>query len=317
MTGAALMLIAWAIEIAIGWPSAVFQRIRHPVVWIGAGITALDRSLNRATLPPLWRYLNGVVATVIVVGGVALIAIAISGALPNTLWGYACEALIASSLIASRSLYAHVADVWTALSADNLSGARTAVSKIVGRNPDQMDESALTRASLESLAENATDGVIAPIFWGVIFGLPGIAAYKAVNTLDSMIGHRNSNYASFGGFAARLDDLANFIPARLTGGLFSAASFQMSALRTMFRDASQHRSPNAGWPEAALAGALDVRLSGPRIYGCDSHDEPWLNQNGGEAVAADLGRGLSLYCRALAWGGVALIAVSMGSYFAT
>lgn len=205
----------------------------------------------------------------------------------------------ASSLLASRSLYEHVAAVATALSAGGLVRARSAVSKIVGRDPARLDASGIARASLESLAENASDGVVAPLFWGAIFGLPGIAIYKAINTLDSMIGHKNERYAAFGGFAARLDDIANLIPARLTGVLFAATSLKGNAFAIMLRDAPRHRSPNAGWPESAMAGGLGVRLSGPRAYGADIADEPWLNSGAGDPDVAAVQRGLRIYIRAM------------------
>ena len=296
---AALMLGAWAIEAAVGWPSWLFARIRHPVVWLGWLITALERSLNRRRWAHRVRYVAGVATTMIVLITAAGAAYLIAAATPNTVLGYAIDALIASSLLASRSLYEHVAAVATALNAGDLFRARTAVSKIVGRDPAGLDGSGIARASLESLAENASDGVVAPLFWGTVFGLPGIAVYKAINTLDSMIGHKNERYAAFGRFAARLDDIANLFPARLTGLLFAAVSLKRNAFAVMFRDARCHRSPNAGWPEAAIAGGLGVRLSGPRAYGAEIADEPWLNAGAGDPDAATLRRGLTVYVRAM------------------
>ena len=296
---AALMLGAWAIEAAVGWPNWLFARIRHPVVWLGWLISAFERALNRRRWPHRVRYVAGVATTMIVLITATGVAYLIAGATPNTVLGYAIDAIIASSLLASRSLYEHVAAVATALSAGELSRARTAVSKIVGRDPARLDGSGIARASLESLAENASDGVVAPLFWGTVFGLPGIAVYKAINTLDSMIGHKNERYAAFGGFAARLDDIANLVPARLTGLLFAAASLKRNAFAVMFRDAPCHRSPNAGWPEAAMAGGLGVRLSGPRAYGAEVTNEPWLNGGAGDPDAATLRRGLMVYVRAM------------------
>jgi adenosylcobinamide-phosphate synthase len=183
---------------------------------------------------------------------------------------------------------------------------------IVGRDPSQLDAAGIARAATESLAENTSDGIVAPLFWGAIFGLPGIAAYKAINTLDSMIGHRTPRYEAFGWAAARIDDVANLIPARLTGLLFAIVSVRPCiALATMWRDAGQHRSPNAGWPEAAMAGALDIRLSGPRIYEGRLSQEPWLNGEAADPTAADLNRALALYRRAmlLLAAGLALLAL--------
>ncbi|MEH6695270.1 MAG: adenosylcobinamide-phosphate synthase CbiB [Hyphomonas sp.] len=299
MSAAGLMLAAWAVEALFGWPDWLYRLIRHPVVWLGAGISALERAFNHLSWPHRARYVSGAVASLLTISAATALAFAISLVLPDTIFGWTIEALLASSLIASRSLYAHVAAVARPLSAHDIASARTAVSQIVGRDPARLDEAGVARAALESLAENASDGVTAPLFWGALFGLPGLAAYKAVNTLDSMIGHRNDRYSAFGGFAARLDDVANLVPARLTGLAFAAVSGGASALRTMLRDAGRHRSPNAGWPEAAMAGALGVRLSGPRIYGDRTSNEPWLNAAAPDPSPDTLKRGLRLYVRAL------------------
>jgi len=178
--------------------------------------------------------------------------------------------------------------------------ARSAVAQIVGRDPENLDEAGIARAAIESLAENASDGIVAPVFWGTLFGLPGIAVYKAINTLDSMIGHRSPRHDAFGWAAARIDDLANFIPARLTGFLFVLLAPRLSAaLACMIRDANRHRSINAGWPEAAMAGAIDVRLSGPRIYHGSVAEEPWINEGARDPQAGDIFRGLKLYRHAM------------------
>jgi adenosylcobinamide-phosphate synthase len=299
MSAAGLMLAAWAVEALFGWPTWLYRLIRHPVVWLGAAVTGLEHVLNRPSWPHRARYVTGAAASLLAISIATGLAFAVSLALPETALGWAVEALLASSLIASRSLYAHVAAVARPLSADDVAAARTAVSQIVGRDPARLDEAGVARGALESLAENASDGVTAPLFWGTLFGLPGLAAYKAVNTLDSMIGHRNNRYAAFGGFAARLDDVANLVPARLTGLAFTAVSGGTSALSTMLRDAGRHRSPNAGWPEAAMAGALGVRLSGPRLYGDRFSDEPWLNAAAPDPTPDTLKRGLRLYLRAM------------------
>nr|WP_233343032.1 adenosylcobinamide-phosphate synthase CbiB [Hyphomonas sp. Mor2] len=317
MTALTLILMAWGIEAVFGWPNWIYERIRHPVVWIGSAIRTIDETLNQAGQVRMVRYMLGALASCAIIGLVTGTAMFISWALPETWWGWTIEALIASSLIATRSLYQHVSAVQRPLALKNLSAARQAVGAIVGRDPAQLDEPAIARASLESLAENASDGVIAPVFWGSLFGLPGIAAYKAVNTLDSMIGHRTKRHAAFGGFAARIDDIANLIPARLTALLLAAASLKPKAFTVMMRDASRHRSPNAGWPEAAMAGALGVRLSGPRRYGDTEHIEPWLNQGAPDPDAADLKRGLGLYCRAMVLGGAALLLLIAGVHYAT
>lgn len=297
--GAGLVLAAWAVEALFGYPDWLYRRLGHPVTWLGAAIDGLDRMLNRPTFGAAWRYALGTLTTIAAVLLSAGAGLAISMLLPATLVGLCAEAVIASSLICSRSLYGHVAAVSVPLEGGKLSDARTAVAQIVGRETAQLQQEGIARAAIESLAESASDGVVAPVFWGVLFGLPGLAAYKAINTLDSMIGHRDPRHAAFGGFAARLDDLANLVPARLTGLLFATVSLKPDAFGAMWRDARRHRSPNAGWPESAAAGALGVRLSGPRVYGKRIADEPWLNAGGREPDSKDLRNGLKLYCRAM------------------
>ena len=317
MSSALLMLSALLIEAVVGWPRWLFDRIRHPVVWIGALISRLDHTLNQDAYPAAVQKLLGLLAALVVTGTATTFALATAWALPDTLPGMLAEAAIASSLLASRSLYQHVAAVARRLSGNDLAGAREAVSHIVGRDPAQLDEPAIARASLESLAENASDGVVAPLFWGVLFGLPGIAAYKAINTLDSMIGHLNSRHRHFGWASARLDDLVNLVPARLTAAAFAIAGWSARALTVTLRDARLHRSPNAGWPESALAGTIGVRLSGPRSSGGQQNDEPWVN---GECPDPDDGSiwvGLRLYVTAMLLVAMSIAVIAFGTMFAS
>ncbi len=298
MTTALAMLIALLIDAVIGWPDALYRRIGHPVTWIGALITALESRLNRP--PHTARHVEGVAIVLLVPALCALVALAITACLPDGLVGALILGVFAWPLVAARAMYTHVADVARPLEKDDLPAARHTVSMIVGRAPSQLDAPAVARATLESLAENTSDGIVAPVFWGVLFGLPGIAAYKAVNTLDSMIGHRNDRYAAFGWASARLDDLVNLIPARLNGILFVLVSAApLRALKVMWHDAGRHRSPNAGWPESAMAGALNLRLSGPRIYDTHTADEPWLNAAAPDPTPNDIWAGLRLYLRAM------------------
>src|SRR5690606_5902894 len=242
------------------------------------------------------RRIAGIVTVAVVVGAAAEIAWVVTWALPAGSPGIVLAGILAWPLVAMRSLRDHVRAVAGPLAAGDLLGARRAVAMIVGRDPDRLDREGIARATIESLAENASDGIVAPVFWGVLFGLPGIAAYKAINTLDSMIGHRTQRYRAFGWAAARLDDLVNLIPARLTGLLFAPVSTRpRAALETMWRDARRHRSPNAGWPGAALAGALEIHLSGPRAYHDGVAHEPWLNEGAPDPQPADIGRALRLF----------------------
>ncbi len=298
MTFALMMLVAMALDVALGWPVGLFTRIGHPVTWLGRLISALEVRLNHGAN----RRLHGVMTALIVIAAAALPAAIVQTLLPPGWPRILIGGLLAWPFVALRSMHDHVAAVARPLIAGDLAAARQAVSMIVGRDPSRLDEAGVARAALESLAENSSDGIIAPLFWGVIAGLPGIAAYKAINTLDSMIGHRNDRYEQFGWASARIDDLVNLLPARITGVLFGLAAGRggARALDAMERDARAHRSPNAGWPEAALAGALNIRLSGPRIYGDRIANEPWLNGAAPDPVPRDLARGLGLYRRAMA-----------------
>ncbi|TNF19404.1 MAG: cobalamin biosynthesis protein CobD [Rhodobacteraceae bacterium] len=298
MSLAAMMLLACGIDAAIGWPAWLYARIGHPVTWIGAVIAGLEARWNRGT--PSQRLRRGALTTGVVTGGVALLALMVHLALPEGWIGILLGGLLAWPFVALRAMHDHVAAVAAPLVRGDLEAARQAVAMIVGRDPARLDAAGVARAALESLAENTSDGIVAPVFWGCIAGLPGIAAYKAINTLDSMIGHRNARYAQFGKVAARLDDLVNLVPARLTGVGFALVGPRPGAsLRVMWRDARHHRSPNAGWPEAALAGALGVRLSGPRRYGDRVAEEPWLNGEAPDPEGGQIKRGLVLYIRAM------------------
>lgn len=305
---ASAMFLALLIDAAIGWPERLYGLIGHPVGWIGRLISALERGLNRSGFGDRVRLLLGVLTVAVVVGVSVAVAIAIAQALPSGWIGLALAGVMAWPFVAARSLHRHVASVAHPLVAGDIEDARQAVSMIVGRNPETLDEAGIARATLESLAENASDGVVAPLFWGVLLGLPGIVAYKAINTLDSMIGYRNERYMHFGRAAARLDDLVNLIPARLTGFILALVSGRAGkAIATMLRDAGKHRSPNAGWPEAAMAAGLGVRVSGPRVYDGKTTDDPWVNEGAPDPIGADILLGLALYRRAVILFGLGLL----------
>ena len=290
-----IMLAGLAIEAMVGWPDAVDRRIGHPVRWFGWLVERTERLGNRQSWSRSARIATGGLVTLFLVVLAGLIGLAIQLFLPAGWLGLALMALVVSSMIAARSLHDHVADVARAFDVSGIAAARDSLSQIVGRATAELDEPAIARASIESLAENTSDGVTAPLFWGALFGLPGLFAYKAINTLDSMIGHRNARYEAFGKLAARLDDLANLIPARLTGILFVLCAGSGRVILVMFRDAGRHRSPNAGWPESAMAGALGIKLSGPRTYGETTSNDPWLNSGARDPSGADIRRALALY----------------------
>ena len=299
-----IVIAALVLDAAIGDPDWLWRRIPHPVAWIGSLIGWLDRGLNREDWTSLQRKIAGVAAVIVLVCVAGIIGFCLTEALRPVTGGNLLLALIASVLIAQHSLYRHVSRVRAAFAADGLSGARQAVSMIVGRDPDQLDEAGVSRAAIESAAENFSDGIVAPVFWLALFGLPGLLVYKAINTADSMIGHRSERYRWFGWAAARLDDLVNLVPARLSGLLIAIVSpvangSIATAFRVTMRDAARHRSPNAGWPESAMAGALGIALAGPRRYAEGLVNDPFLNAGAREAATPDdIGRALDLFAAA-------------------
>jgi adenosylcobinamide-phosphate synthase len=318
MSGRVLILIiAFGIEALLAYPAAVFRAIGHPVSWIGALIAALDSRLNRSDYSFATRRAAGIASVMLLLAvslgaGVALEAIV--HAIPYV--GFALAVLIVVTLLAGGNLDQHVRAVATALRAEGLAGGRRSIANIVGRDPDTLDQAAVCRAAIESLAENASDGVMAPILWFLLGGLPGMITYKAINTADSMIGHMSERHRAFGWAAARLDDLVNLPASRLTGVMFVAAAgivpgaSASSAWRAFRRDARHHRSPNAGWPEAAMAGALGLRLAGPRIYGGVAVDDHWMGDGRTDATAQDIDRALVIY--RVAFAGALLIVAALG-----
>ena len=300
MLAAVILPLALVIDWLFGEPKWLYSRMPHPIVVMGNLAAWVERHLNRGK----YRFAKGLVGWLLVVGlslllGIALqwVALAVFG-----LAGYLVLALIASAFIAYKSLAQHVQAVQSAL-AESLDAGRHSVSMIVGRDTATLDESGVARASIESLAENFSDGVIAPLFWLAVGGLPGLIAYKAINTLDSMWGHRSERYERFGKVAARLDDVANWIPARIAALViviacgFSRSASARQAAKAAWRDASQHASPNAGWPEAALAGGMGILLGGPRRYSAGSIDAPYIGLRGGKQAldGQDIYQALRLY----------------------
>ena len=289
------------IELGLGYPQRLLRTIGHPVSWIGRLIDALDRQLNRETDAAQKRRAAGIVAVVVVLAIVGTIAFLAERALLHLPLGILVAGLLASTLIAQRSLHRHVADVARALEREGVEAGRNAVAHIVGRDTASLDEAGIARAAIESLAENFSDGVVAPVFWMAIAGLPGAALYKAINTADSMIGHRTPRYAAFGWAAARLDDLVNLPASRLSALLLIVAAALSkktsagAAWRAVRRDAPRHRSPNAGYPEAAMAGALGLALAGPRVYGGVRVEDAMMSDGRRAADAADIRRALALY----------------------
>jgi adenosylcobinamide-phosphate synthase len=298
-----IAFLSLAIERVLGYPDWLFRAIGHPVTWFGRLISFLDRRLNRATDSDALRRRRGVFALLVIV----LVPAAIAFVLQIVLWqifpiGMVITAILATSMLSQKSLAEHVEAVADALDTGGLALGRIAVARIVGRDPERLDKPGVARAAIESLAENFSDGIVAPAFWTGVCGLAGGVAYKAANTADSMIGHRTPHHEAFGRAAARFDDLINLPASRLTALLIVLAAFLVSgadprnAWAAMRRDAKKHRSPNAGWPEAAMAGALGLALAGPRSYGGVIVEDAFMGEGGRrEAESLDIRRALRLY----------------------
>jgi adenosylcobinamide-phosphate synthase len=307
-----LALAASIVEALIGYPAPLYRVIGHPVTWMGSWLAWLEARLNRPDASFAARRASGVVALCIYLAPVALIGWAATRMLlPRGVLGFAALALLTASLPAQRSLAAHVRAVADGLDT-SLEEGRQAVSLVVGRNQAALDEAGVARAAIESLAENFSDGVVAPIFWTALGGLTGGALYKAINTADSMIGHKDDRYGAFGWAAARLDDVINLPASRfaalwliLAAAVTPGASAR-DALRAAWRDASLHRSPNAGWPEAAMAGALGLKLAGPRVYGDTLIDDAFMGDGRRDTDAVDIKRALRLYMASCVIQGLAL-----------
>jgi adenosylcobinamide-phosphate synthase len=314
-----LALVAGAVEAAVGYPDSLYRAIGHPVTWIGRLIAWADRRWNSQQHSPIQQRTRGIVLMVALVALSVLVGLVISrlsDALLPPLLALVAIAVLASSLVAQRSLHEHVGAVADAL-AQGLGEGRAAVARVVGRDTKDLDEAGVCRAAIESLAESFCDGIAAPLFWLAVAGLPGGIAYKAINTADSMIGHKSEKYIDFGWAAARIDDVANWPAARLSalwlalGALLVPGASPSDALRTAWQDSSRHDSPNAGWPEAAMAGALGVRLMGPRTYDGELVDKDWMGDGRAILTAADIRTALMLY-RAACGVQLGLLAILFG-----
>ncbi len=288
-----VLVVALIIDRLIGDPDWLWERLTHPVVLFGKAIGVFDEALNRGG--DGWLKMRGV-ATILILLAASILVGVVLNRLFNVLGalGFVLEAMTVAVFLAQKSLADHVRRVADGLRSDGLAGGREAVSMIVGRDPKTLDEPGVSRAAIESLAENFSDGVVAPALWYAVAGLPGLFAYKMLNTADSMVGHKSPKYLHFGWASARLDDLANLPAARLSVLLIAAgarfkrgAEAAKAAIDAAKRDHGFHRSPNSGWPEAAMAGALDIQLAGPRVYGGARVDEPMINGSGRAVATTD------------------------------
>ncbi len=288
--------LALLIERLVGYPPGLFRLIGHPVTWMGALISWLELRLNNGGN----RRLKGAVMLALLLLTALALGLLVMAATRRIPFGWVLEAVLASTLLAQKELGRAVKAVADGLNLSLPSG-RAAVSHIVGRDPEQLDEPGVARAAVESLAESTSDGIVAPLFWLLVGGLPGILVYKATNTADSMVGHRNERFRQFGWASARFDDVLNWIPARLTALVIAGAAFLTRgadperAWGTALSDARKHESPNAGWPEAAVAGALGFQLGGPRTYDGELHDLPAFGDGRADLGGSDILKSLELY----------------------
>jgi adenosylcobinamide-phosphate synthase len=298
---ALILLLALFIEAIVGDLGPLFRAVPHPVAAFGRLVGALDRRLNRDSRSERNRILRGGVVVVVLIVLVASLGWAVQLFARKVPFGEGLELAVLVILIAQRGLFDHVKRVGAALREDGVEAGRAAVGHIVGRDVKELDEYGVCRAAIESCAENFSDGVLAPVFWYALLGLPGLMMYKAVNTMDSMIGFTTPRHRAFGMAAARLDDALNFFPARISGVVIALAALFVPtanvgrAFKVMVSDASKHRSLNAGWPEGAMAGALDLALGGPRSYQGEVAPDPWIGGGRARANHKDIRRALYMF----------------------
>ncbi len=298
-----VLILAFALlfDALVGDPRWFYKIVPHPVVLIGRPIGWLDAKLNRPNRSETDRLIRGAIAALIVVSFWVAAGWLIADHLRDWRYGWMVEVLIVGIFLAARSLYDHVRRVGKGLRDGGLEGGRREIAHIVSRDPKSLDRHGVARSAIESLSENFSDGVVAPAFFYLLFGLPGLLGYKAINTLDSMIAYKTEKHRSFGFTAAKLDDVANWLPARISGGLvclaasFMPTGYPLAAARVMLRDAPKHKSPNAGWPEAAFAGALNIALGGPRTYPGGEVVGVWIGDGRARLEPRDIDRARGLY----------------------
>ena len=288
------------VERWLGYPPRLVDLIGHPVIWMGRFISFMEKGVDKRERSPQQRREAGIFTLAVLLLVTGAIAVLVQQVVRSFPLGWVIEVLIGSAFLAQKELGRAVKAVADALGL-SLEAGREAVSHVVGRDPQALDEAGVSRAAIETLAESTSDGVVAPWFWLVLLGLPGIALYKAINTADSMIGHLNDRYRDYGWAAARLDDLVNLVPARFSAGLVVVACFLVpgaspsGAWQAAMRDARKHKSPNSGWPEAAFAGALGFSLGGPRAYEGEVVDLPTMGRGRATLTAGDIEKSLTLY----------------------
>jgi len=291
MTNVVSLLIGWVLDLLFGDPA----RLPHPIVWFGKTIAFFEHRLNKDSHRKLKGALVAVGLIVFVFIATSLLFYALSLLIPR--FSFLISALLIFYCLAGTTLIREVREVFLALDR-SLDEGRKQVARIVGRDTSELSAQEVRTAALETLAENLSDGVIAPLFWLAILGVPGMMTYKMVNTLDSMIGYKTERYKDFGCWAAHIDDVANYIPARLTALLMAIANFSLSTFRFSLKYGRKHASPNSGYPEAALAGILNCRFGGPHYYFGQLFDKPYIGDNDRELTTADMRKAVHINRRA-------------------
>lgn len=279
------LLVGWFLDLIFGDPS----KLPHPIVWFGKSIAFFEHHLNKGS----HRKLKGALVAIGLIVSVFVITYLIRhylNLLPSITgkgWGWVFDSILVFFCLAGTTLIREVREVFLAVDR-SLEEGRKQVARIVGRDTTELSAQEVRTAALETLAENLSDGVIAPLFWFAILGVPGMLTYKMINTLDSMIGYKTERYRDFGCWAAHIDDVANYIPARLTALLMAIASPRKSLLRFIWRNGRRHASPNSGYPEAALAGILNCRFGGPHYYFGQLFPKPYIGENERELTTTDM-----------------------------
>ena len=300
MENTLILLIGMFLEIFFLWPNFLYKIIKHPIIWVGGLIKLIEDNLNKEEFSyNLKKFFGFLTLFICVFVGLAFFKI-LSKVFNDFLFVEIFYIFIVWSLMCSRSLYVHIKEICDNLKINNLKKAKYSLSKVVGRDTKNLNKKAIIRASLESLSESTSDGIVAPIFWYLLFGIPGLIIFKIVNTLDSMIGYKTKKYFAFGYASAKMDDLLNFIPARITGLVFVLLSSNpFSTLSIMLKNATKLNSPNAGWPESAFAGALMIRLGGPKSYSGIPNNDKWLNETKSDPTNEKFEEGLKLYKKSI------------------
>ena len=287
-----VIIIAVLVDAYAGDEHLLWRKVPHPIIYIGRYINFLDIEFNRKEFSDKSKFFNGFLVIFISVIGLYFLTRILEDLLLNNTFGYIILGFLVSILLSGKSLFSHVKSIYDDLMRDDIQSAKSNLSKIVSRDVDKLDESSITRGSIESLSENFCDGYISPIFWFLVLGFPGVVIYKFISTADSMIGYKNEKYIKFGKCAAKIDDIMNFVPARISSLFIVLATYLLkenwkSAIQITKIDAKKSSSPNSGWPESSMAGALDIALGGSNYYENKFVNSEWINASAAKEIDSD------------------------------